>query len=373
MKYLRFTFFVGLIGLMVPQVVADGPQQNKPKQVVNSYSQAFQAWKAGIENLQGIRDRIAVAKEDEVAPLRKQYAEALEDGKVSLRGFTDAAEKELTQGKKNKREAAAFLENRLEGLLNMDDFERALRIGQLLIAQGDRESKFLEATGVAAYMTNHAQMAEDYLKQAAQIEPLTPNSRELLESIPNLESVWEKEQQIREAEQMADDLPRVKLSTSQGDIVVELFENEAPQTVANFIHLVDEKFYDGLNFHRVIPHRVAQAGCPVGDGTGGPGYSIRCECLEDNSRRHFRGSLSMARMAEHHTGGSQFFFCLAPANDLDGKYTVFGRIIEGMDVLAKLQRREASTSTLLPADKILKAEVQRQRDHAYQPTPYVAD
>ena len=227
MKYLRFAFFLGLFGLMVPQVVADEPQQNKPKQVVNSYSQAFQAWKAAIGNLQGIRDRIAVAKEDEVAPLRKQYAEAIEDGKVSLRAFTDAAEDELTQGEKNKNEAAAFLENRLEGLMNMDDFERARRIGQLLIAQGYRGSKVLEATGVAAYMTNHAQMAEDYLKQAAQKNPLTPNSRELLGSISDLESVWEKEQQIRVAEQMADDLPRVRLSTSQGDIVVELFENES--------------------------------------------------------------------------------------------------------------------------------------------------
>ena len=76
--------------------------------------------------------------------------------------------------------------------------------------------------------------------------------------------------------------------------MMELFENEAPQSVANFIHLVENKFYDGLKFHRVLPNFMAQGGCPKGDGTGGPGWKIFCECHQENHRKHFRGRLSMA-------------------------------------------------------------------------------
>jgi len=153
-------------------------------------------------------------------------------------------------------------------------------------------------------------------------------------------------------------------------VVVELFENESPETVANFIDLVENGFYEELDFHRVIPHRVAQGGCPNGDGTGGPGYSIRCEREDEDYRRHFRGSLSMARTSELNSAGSQFFFCMAPLSDLDGQYTVFGRIIEGMDVLAKLQRQDGKSELLPPADRILKAKVERKRDHAYRAVPY---
>ena len=105
---------------------------------------------------------------------------------------------------------------------------------------------------------------------------------------------WAKEKKIREAEAKADDLPRVLMKTSAGDIEIELFENEAPNTVLNFITLVDKGFYNGLKFHRVLPGFMAQGGDPKGDGTGGPGYTIPCECYRPDHRLHFRGSLSMA-------------------------------------------------------------------------------
>ena len=130
---------------------------------------------------------------------------------------------------------------------------------------------------------------------------------------------------------------RVKLSTTRGDIVIELFENEAPQAVANFLTLVKDGFYDGVVFHRVLPGFMAQGGDPTGTGSGGPGYSIKCECYQPNYRRHFRGSLSMAH-AGRDTGGSQFFLTFVPTSFLDGKHTVFGRVIEGMDVAAGLKR-----------------------------------
>ena len=103
---------------------------------------------------------------------------------------------------------------------------------------------------------------------------------------------------------------------------------------------MEKKFYDGLTFHRVIPGFMAQGGDPKGDGTGGPGYTIPDECYQENHRNHFRGSLSMANTGQRDTGGSQFFLTFVPTAHLDGKHTVFGRVIEGMDVLAKLQRCE---------------------------------
>ena len=148
-----------------------------------------------------------------------------------------------------------------------------------------------------------------------------------------------------------------------------MFENESPIAVANFITLVKQGFYDGLSFHRVLPMFMAQGGCPLGSGTGGPGHSIACECYGPIARHHFRGSLSMAH-AGRDTGGSQFFLTLVPTDHLDGKHTVFGRVLEGFDVLGDLQRRSPSGNpqndqNLPAADKILKAEVLRDRGHAY--------
>ncbi|MCC6494085.1 MAG: peptidylprolyl isomerase [Pirellulales bacterium] len=157
-------------------------------------------------------------------------------------------------------------------------------------------------------------------------------------------------------------MPRVKFTTTKGDVVIELFENEAPQSVANFITLVKQGFYNGVSFHRVIPGFMAQGGDPEGTGMGGPGYTIRDEQRAPGARRHFRGSLSMANTGRPNTGGSQFFLTFVPTSFLDGKHAVFGRVIEGMDVAASLNRGEPPRNP----DKILKAEVLRDRGHAYE-------
>ncbi len=116
------------------------------------------------------------------------------------------------------------------------------------------------------------------------------------------------------------------IHTEKGDIKLKLYPEEAPNTVANFATLANEGFYNGLNFHRVIPGFVAQGGCPHGTGTGGPGWSIACEC-DNNTHKHKRGTLSMAH-AGRDTGGSQFFICFEPQPHLDGIHTVFGGIEE---------------------------------------------
>jgi cyclophilin family peptidyl-prolyl cis-trans isomerase len=120
------------------------------------------------------------------------------------------------------------------------------------------------------------------------------------------------------------------LHTSEGDIELELFPEEAPNTVANFTKLAGEGFYDGITFHRVIPDFMIQSGCPRGDGTGGPGYQFEDEF---NEHKVVRGALAMAN-AGPNTNGSQFFIVTADeCSWLDGKHTVFGRVVQGQDVI----------------------------------------
>ncbi len=163
-------------------------------------------------------------------------------------------------------------------------------------------------------------------------------------------------------------LPQVLLETSQGDVVLELFEDNAPNTVANFISLVEAGKYDGLKFHRVIDGFMAQGGCPKGDGTGGPGYHIKCECYRKDAQKHERGAISMAH-AGRDTGGQQFFITFTKTAHLDGKHTVFGKVVKGMDKVDKLTRTQDRFGDIEGAkpDVIKKATVLQKRSHEYKP------
>ncbi|MBL7891576.1 MAG: peptidylprolyl isomerase [Bacteroidia bacterium] len=131
---------------------------------------------------------------------------------------------------------------------------------------------------------------------------------------------------------------KAEIHTDKGVMKVEFFEKDAPNTVKNFTDLAKKGFYDGLNFHRVIPNFVIQGGCPTGTGSGGPGYKIKCELTGDN-QYHDRGVLSMAH-AGRDTGGSQFFICHSRDNTshLDRNHTVFGKVVEGLDVIDQISQ-----------------------------------
>jgi peptidyl-prolyl cis-trans isomerase B (cyclophilin B) len=128
------------------------------------------------------------------------------------------------------------------------------------------------------------------------------------------------------------------ITTDKGVMEVEFFDEDAPNTVDNFCKLANNGFYNGLKFHRVLPDFVIQGGCPKGDGTGGPGYQIKCE-LDGENQYHDKGVLSMAH-AGRDTGGSQFFICHSRNNTshLDRVHTCFGRVMEGLDVIDLIQQ-----------------------------------
>jgi len=134
--------------------------------------------------------------------------------------------------------------------------------------------------------------------------------------------------------------PKMKalINTVKGTMKVEFYENDAPNTVANFVKLAKSGFYDGLTFHRVIPDFVIQGGCPDGTGAGGPGYSIKCETSGGN-QYHDRGVLSMAHAGKD-TGGSQFFICHSRTNTahLDRRHTCFGKVVEGLEVIDAIRQ-----------------------------------
>jgi peptidyl-prolyl cis-trans isomerase B (cyclophilin B) len=129
--------------------------------------------------------------------------------------------------------------------------------------------------------------------------------------------------------------PLVKMTTDRGVVYLELFPEVAPIHVDNFLTLIKKGFYNGLIFHRVERGMLIQGGCPDGNGLGGPGYTIPAEF---NFRKHKRGTLSMARANHPDSAGSQFYICLKRMSQLDGKYTVFGQVVKGMRVPAKIRK-----------------------------------
>lgn len=175
---------------------------------------------------------------------------------------------------------------------------------------------------------------------------------------------WQEEQSIRDVEDAAGDMPTARIITVKGPIELTFFEDHAPNTVANFITLAQDGFYDGTKFHRVLKKFMAQGGDPNSKdgvegspGSGGPGYTIKDEHLGDDFRRHFAGSLSMANRSAPNSGGSQFFITHLPTNHLDGRHTVFGRVTSGLDVVRNLE----------VDDEILSITITSKRNHDYTP------
>ena len=150
--------------------------------------------------------------------------------------------------------------------------------------------------------------------------------------------------------------PIVRMATTRGTILIKLFPQAAPLTVANFEKLVKKGFYNGLTFHRIAdldpssPSKIVQGGDPAGNGSGGPGYTIKGEFSTNgvnNPLTHIAGAVAMARTGEPDSAGSQFYICVNPVHFLDTKYAVFGMVIKGLDVAGKLQKGDKMTKVTL--------------------------
>ena len=330
------------------------------------FSKVSNEFKAQVAKLAQLRKRYQSDPNADKKALEREWEDKLVELRALEPKVAAAAEKAYLAAPEETGEAHEYVFNHLTTLLQKDDYDDGMRLAKVLADNKYQHAYFNLLAGLAFFGGMDFDDAKKYLTLAKEQNETDANGRRYLDMIDrhNYVELWQKEQAIRAAEEKAGNLPKVKLTTDEGDIVIELFENEAPIATANFINLVEKKFYDGLKFHRVIQGFMAQGGDPKGDGKGGPGYTIPDECYQDNHRNHFRGSLSMANNGQRDSGGSQFFLTFLPTAHLDGKHTVFGRVVEGMDVLSKLQRCEPGGSET--PDKILKATVLSKRPHKYE-------
>jgi cyclophilin family peptidyl-prolyl cis-trans isomerase len=242
-----------------------------------------------------------------------------------------------------------------------------------------RRPELFRIGGVAAFYTAQYDTAEKYLKE---LEKHTgegsATAADCREKLTAERAHWQEELERQKAEKKPEGdpqaLPRVRLTTTQGDIVVELFDNEAPNTVANFITLVEKKFYDGklLESFRA---ETSTGAVDASDKDKDMDYKIACEWTRPNFRRHFRGSLAMSIPEGKDTGCSRFSIWLEPIRTRDptvkdnqatgGSGTVFGRVVSGMDVMSKV-RQAVQTSSSPQPDKIVHATVLNRKDHKYE-------
>ena len=342
--------------------VTAGPAADK-------WAETFKEWKDVVGQLRARCARYDAAEEGEIPGMRTEYQALVAKGRELLERLRVDGIAAYQESPNADRELTRFLVKMADDEIKQDKHEKAAELTGVLLENGCDDSGIANSAGIAAFALHDFEKAKTLLNRAKDAGTLAGNGEKFLPVVDDYIGYWKKEQEIRQAEAKADNLPRVKMTTSKGDLVIELFENEAPQTVGNFVSLVEQGFYDNLAFHRVLPGFMAQGGCPKGDGTGDPGYSIYCECNGDDARMHFRGSLSMAHSGRPNTGGSQFFLTFLPTPWLNKQHTVFGRVVEGLDVLEKLQRRDPEAASPPEPDKIVKAEVLRKRpDHKYVPT-----
>jgi cyclophilin family peptidyl-prolyl cis-trans isomerase len=347
---------------------------------VSENSALESAKKAMREHLKKIGKTITLFRlnEDENvdAELQKEYQQLLIDGRpIALelqRQLILDARKTIGDEKTEKTNFIydLFMENS-----DFDRYEHNWELAQYLIEVGfeDKKREIYAVLGRNALALNDFETARKFYEKAVAIQVFPEVEQKTGVVLMDAAKKWPAEEAARKQDAEKGDLPRVEFETTKGKFVIELFEDEAPNTVGNFIHLVEKGFYNNLLFHRVEKHLVVQTGCPNQDGTGGPGYSILGENGRPNSRNHFRGSVGMALAGDDaDSGGSQFYICLVPVNFLDGRFTVFGRIVEGMDTVENINRvnlseKEEEGEPKLVPEQVLNAKVLRKRSHEYVP------
>lgn len=334
---------------------------------VAAFHAKLEGWKQLLADARQKQFEYKAAKPDEQKAIEAQFNEIKAKGMAMQGDLQKAAEAAYVAAPNKDDEVSAFMTSAITSAANKDNYDEVLRLCNILIDNGFTKKSVYNYAGLAAFNVGDVDAAEKYLTIAKDAKVLDTAGKADLESLDEYRTNWAKEQDIRAAEARSNDLPRVLIKTTKGDIVVELFENEAPNTVANFISLVQKGFYKDSAFHRVLRGFMAQGGSPKGEDDGGPGYTIADECRQENHRKHFRGTLSMAKTEAPDSGGSQFFLTFVPTPHLDGRHTVFGRVVEGMDVLQELARRDPRGKNQPEADTIVEAKVVRKRNHPYQP------
>ncbi|MDO4856940.1 MAG: peptidylprolyl isomerase [Thermoguttaceae bacterium] len=375
MKYaLRFLAFVPVV-LLAGMIFAQNTQaQAADDPLVAEFQAKFAAYRevsAQIEKLQ--QDFEAAAKAQDQAKIKEIQASArtiLKQAETTFMNAVPVASALYAKTDGTNDELNQFMLTYANYLLTVDNYDAAYQLFASFLSKGMHKNhpEIFEMAGVAAFGSNRFNAAKKCFNYATQTKtPLSQQAQMYRDDITNYyEKEWMLEVQKEQQEAQANNLPEVLIRTTAGDMKVVLYENEAPNTVASFITLVEKGFYNGLSFHRVLPGFMAQGGCPKGDGTGDAGYKLPEEFSKPGARKHFRGSLAMARSMDPNSAGSQFYISFLPTKFLDGQYTVFGRVVEGLDTLSNIQRVDPERPIPgLEKTKIIEMRVLRKRNHDY--------
>lgn len=379
------------VGLVSPSLAQDAAVKHVTalsledadlEEVLEQYNRATEKLRSSFKKVQASAIRFRNESIDDSETHREAWRKAVASGQSDIESLRAAA---MELFRRQEEPSDDVLELAVRSCLE-DVREERYRVGLEVL----KRANSIKPTVASKLLMARVQLLDNEFEAAKAFfddnpeeqETMTDTERQLYSSIDELVSQFKREKQLREQEAVKDDLPRVELNTTSGSIVLELFENEAPETVANFIHLVEQGYYNGVIFHNVKAEFVAQAGAfglaQVGGAQRmlprGVRYTIYDENTKPNARKHFRGSLSMANQNSPNTASSQFFLSLTPQPYLNENHTVFGRVIEGLDVMADLtvnsqtneKGKDEPIEDAIPS-MILSAKVIRKRDHDYQP------
>lgn len=374
---------VCLIGLAMGTALAqdDANQQGSTggQDAAGEFDKLFAEWRTKLDAMRKLQVEYKQAELADQDAMEQQFEKLLGEAQEMSVQLQDLIEDAYRANPEDKKKGD-FLISMAYAKYQEDNFEEASRITTMLLSAGtDVRGVVLDLAAQSQYLLNNYEEAQKLISEAetelAKIQrPLSADAQDMKLKLDEDRAVWQEEVAFRAAdEKPAGDpmeLPRVELETTKGKVVIELFENEAPNTVANFITLVRDGKYNETPFHRVIAGFMAQGGDPNGDGSGDAGYNIPFESNEEPYRKHIRGAVAMAHEPQaKDTAGTQFYIVYRRdrTRHLDGEHTVFGRVIEGMDVVTQFNRPEPGSpdTAIAEPDRIVSARVLNARDHEY--------
>ncbi|MEZ6092519.1 MAG: peptidylprolyl isomerase, partial [Pirellulaceae bacterium] len=356
----------------------DTKKPDKPKtEAEKAFQEKVVLWRQATQDFWEVINRFHTARGDIKFSEQENWAEHESAVRHAMSDALQAAVPVLNEQPEHA-EVRPFVARSVLTRAEFDWFEVTTEAAIALLNAGVEDPELNAIAAVAAVATGQFEIAEEQLTKISPTseEGLSKVARQMAMSFDKLRAAWEAELEKRKQEAEKNDLPRVVLSTTRGDVVVELFEDDAPNTVASFISLVEKGFYDYVPFYQVVKHEFAQTGDREGDGSGKADYRIRDE--NSSGRGIFRGSLVMAKIPNPaaaqsldapstipDTASSQFIIALLPFSPDYKELTTFGRVIEGIDVISTLNRvtveKDENAMPMLP-DTIIKAEVIRKRD-----------
>ncbi|MEM8736102.1 MAG: peptidylprolyl isomerase [Planctomycetota bacterium] len=275
--------------------------------------------------------------------------------------------KEFAEDPASRRNYALWLSQTISREIEADRFEGLLPVFEVLVPHLGDSAELRSHYGMTAITVCDFDAAVPNIDFLAKLDDYKERMVPLRESLPDLRQRWSDELTARSEDDAGEPLPTAIIHTTRGDIEIELFENQAPGAVANFIYLADMGVYSNTQFLTGKQHFLVQGG---GDDVIDPPYTIKGEMDRPDARKFFRGTLGMALSGSPDSAYSSFFFSLIPNPELDENYTAFARVTKGLEIMSaitKIDPEDKEESKDAVPDEILEIEITRRRDHAYEP------